>query len=239
MTGSFVQGLDQEFDPDYYSSLRAKNISQAHNKAQEQKLKNAVALWEKSAHSEHTRFTMDDEDFLKNIKKLTTPVGQDALNDFFANPQGFLILQGDTGLGKTSLAVALGTYLIQLGDVSSGELVMGASMLDSFSQYNPFSKDRQVNPVEHYSQLDLLVIDDIGMGNERITDVQEQRLSTVIDNRWGNNKVTIMTTNMGIHGKKGEGIGLSNYFTKSTWDRFLGSMYHVNFSGQSLRTSTL
>lgn len=230
----FIDGIDQEYNPELLKRVRESNNRKTFAKAKEEKIKVAVVQWLNSVHSEHAKLSLDTPGFIDKIRSVLTPVGREELNDYLDKPTKFLVLHGDTGLAKTSLAVALGTHLIQHGVVHSADLVLGSTMLDSFSQYNPFSKDSQINPVKYYSEIDFLVMDDIGVGNEKITATQEQRLSAVIDNRWGEGKPTIITTNMAINSSV-EGIGLDKYFTRSTWNRIIDDSHFIHFSGESFR----
>lgn len=230
----FIEGIDQEYDPALLDRVREENNKRAFAKARQERIKVSVAQWLNSVHSEHACLSFDTPGFIDKIRSVLTPVGREELNNYLEKPTKFLVLHGDTGLAKTSLAVALGTHLIQQGVVESADLVLGSTMLDSFSQYNPFSRDGQINPVKHYSEVDFLVMDDIGVGNEKITATQEQRLSAVIDNRWGEGKPTIITTNMAINTGH-DGLGLDKYFTRSTWNRIIDDSHFIHFSGESFR----
>lgn len=230
----FIDGIDAEYNPELLKKVREKNHREAMVRAREKRVDTSVAQWLNSVHSEHARLTLDTPGFIDKIRSVLTPVGRDSLNSFLNEPTKFLILHGDTGLAKTSLSVALGTFFIQHEMVTTADLVLGSTMLDAFSQYNPFSKEQQINPVKYYSDVDFLVMDDIGVGNEKITATQEQRLSTVIDNRWGSGKITIITTNMAVN-SSAKGIGLDKYFTRSTWNRIIDDCHVIHFSGESFR----
>lgn len=235
MTG-LLPGFDQKYDPVARERLRGDHVAQRRQEAEAQIMNRNLGLWLSSVHPRHAKYRMEGE-FLDTVREHVSPVGISGINDFISDPRGFLILQGDTGLGKTSLAVAVVTAMIEDGVVSTAELELASTMLSRFSQYDAFRRDgSQVEPVKFYSDPDVLVIDDLGVGNEGITGRQQKDLSAVIDNRWGDeSKATIITTNMAIRGEAGEGIGLSDYFDRASYDRICDNMEFAQFTGESLR----
>src|SRR5699024_1582084 len=80
-----------------------------------------------------------------------------------------------------------------------------------------------------------LVIDDIGAGNEGVTDRQERMFWDILNERHADpDKITVMTTNMPLV-NAGEGTSLSDWLQASMWDRISSNMENIVFKGDSLR----
>jgi len=153
----------------------------------------------------------------------------DKLADYLEEPTKFLILRGTAGTGKSTIAATIGRKLIHDHQFSA-VFVNSVSLITDFS----FREDHK-NPVKHFAEFDLLVIDDLGAVNEGLTPYQQKALWNLIESRWSaRGKYTIITTNMAIQDNN-EGLGLSTWIGESGWDRIASDLTRVNMSGVSFR----
>ena len=114
---------------------------------------------------------------------------------------GFLILMGDVGTGKTHLAIAAAKIFWQNNMIVSGdkynesfkppsiEFLICPEMI--FACQNNFDMSQII--IDDALKPDLLVLDDLGI--EKVTDFTRQLLYLIINKRYNNLKSTIITTN--------------------------------------------
>lgn len=141
----------------------------------------------------------------------------------------FLLLRGGEGLGKSTLAATVAAQIVGREGVSAAYRSAPIA-LSSFSY-----RSREVDPVAELSSVPVLVLDDLGAGNEGITAVQERGLWSVIDARWANPAThTIVTTNMAVTTSR-EGIGLADYLGATAWARLSDDLTSLHLSGESFR----
>ena len=140
-------------------------------------------------------------------------------------PGAFVLLKGVAGTGKTTTATAIVTELIQQYG-GSGRFVNGMELL------NRLSFDRAV--LADLSGTDYLVIDDLGAVNEGITPHQQRSLWALIEARWSDHLLTIITTNMGIQTNE-LGVGLAEWVGPSAWDRIADQLLLIQTIGSSAR----
>jgi len=103
-----------------------------------------------------------------------------------------IFISGPVGTGKTHLAVALLKKAIQ--NCRKAEIVTGVSLL---YEIKATFDDKRINAddvISEYSQLPLLVIDDLGA--EKSTDWAKEILYLIIDNRYSDMLPTIVTSNL-------------------------------------------
>jgi DNA replication protein DnaC len=152
------------------------------------------------------------------------------LADYIEEPTQFLIIQGPSGTGKSTLAATIGRKLVH-------ELEISAAFINSVTLINEFSfRNEHEDPVKHFASFGLLVIDDLGAVNEALTPHQQKALWNLIESRWSKtNKLTIITTNMAIQTSNSQGLGLSSWIGESGWDRISSSLTRVNATGESFR----
>jgi len=153
----------------------------------------------------------------------------DKLRDYIDEPSKFLILRGDSGVGKSTLAATIGRKLIYSLSISA-LFVNSVSLLNEFS----FRKEHD-DPIDYFSSFGVLVIDDLGAVNESLTPHQQKSLWGLVESRWNKSgKYTIITTNMAIQNNE-KGVGLSSWIGESGWDRISSDLVRVSMTGESLR----
>ena len=114
-----------------------------------------------------------------------------AAKNFAADPDGWLTLFGDTGVGKTHLAVAIAAERIKKGD--SVYFAFVPDLLDylrsTFSPDSPVTYDRQVEEIRNAP---LLILDDLGQ--ERSSSWANEKLYQIVVHRHNARLPTVVTS---------------------------------------------
>ncbi len=111
--------------------------------------------------------------------------------DFAKSPDGWLVLQGVTGCGKTHLASAIVNYRYQAN--KSALFIFVPEFLDHLrSAFNPDSKISYDQLFEKVKNTPLLVLDDFG--EQATTPWAKEKLYQVINSRYNARLATIITT---------------------------------------------
>lgn len=164
----------------------------------------------------------------------------------------FLILHGGVGLGKTALACSIVDKMFDNGAVTTASYVTCTKALLKMSYGEAQGQGTPEVVINEMISPDVLIIDDLGVGSDNLTPARKAGLWTVIDQRWGRHKATIITSNMPITGnithqpsngtsdknsRYGSAPGMKEWLGDSTWDRISGDMYSIHFMGESIRNS--
>ncbi len=111
--------------------------------------------------------------------------------DFAKSPEGWLVLQGVTGCGKTHLAAAIANYRLQAGKPAL--FVVVPDFLDHLrSTFSPESKVSYDQLFESVKRAPLLILDDFG--EQSTTPWAQEKLYQVINYRYNARLATIITT---------------------------------------------
>ncbi len=103
-----------------------------------------------------------------------------------------LFLRGNTGTGKTHLAV--GILMEVLNNGHRGMYCNVTDLLDRLrGSYRQGSSEDETDILAEMEETDLLILDDLGA--ERATDWVRDRLYLIVNRRYENNKPLIVTTN--------------------------------------------
>jgi len=116
------------------------------------------------------------------------PVCMQALTD-----KRGIFIDGNTGTGKTHLAVACLHWLIPQTNVSYRFLPTSELMLELKAS---FSRDGEKGVLDHHRKPTVLVLDDIGA--EKVSDWSRQMFYTLIDRRYRDMSITIITSNLSL-----------------------------------------
>lgn len=109
---------------------------------------------------------------------------------------GFLF-KGKTGTGKTHLAVSILKELLFKG--FKGQYTNTVELLQFIRsvQFNTWKHDELTEKMDHILEQDLLILDDLGA--EKVTDWTQERLYSLINKLYVNNKTIIVTSNVDLH----------------------------------------
>jgi len=117
----------------------------------------------------------------------------DAALNFAKSPDGWLVLQGDTGCGKTHLAAAIANYRLQAGKPVKFEVV--PDFLDHLRfTFSPESTVTYDQLFEEVKNAPLLILDDYG--EQSTTPWAEEKLYQIINYRYNARLATVITTRL-------------------------------------------
>ena len=131
-----------------------------------------------------------------------------------------LLLRGDVGTMKTTLAVVIMYEVLELG--GTAYFISMANLMDSL--YSVSQEERQ-SLENKLKNVDLLVLDDLGLEYDK--GWVSVKIRALINYRFDNQKSVIITTNLGSD--------IKNLYLKGMLDRIEASSMIVDFRGNSLR----
>ncbi len=146
----------------------------------------------------HLTFENFEERGNKNAKFMTPQdvhglqAAKEAAENFAHSPQGWLLLEGGYGCGKTHLAAAIANFAVSMGTPTL--FITVPDLLDSlrfaFSDPETTFEAR----FEEVRSADLLVLDDFGTQNA--TGWAQEKLFQIMNYRYINDLPTVITTNL-------------------------------------------
>lgn len=170
-----------------------------------------VRFWEVKSGQVHESFREPLRDYLSTIdQKLDDGVG--------------LILWGPNGVGKTSAAVVVAKVARKAG--ASALFITAESFRQATLDKEKFDGDLLVT--ERATQVDVLVIDDLGKEHSGESAWAERLIENLIRVRAANKKVTVITTNM----NPGQ---MEERYKRSMMEVLLEACVRIQADGESLR----
>ena len=111
---------------------------------------------------------------------------------FARDPEGWLVLMGGYGAGKTHLAAAIANYRVALGYPAL--FVVVPDLLDYLrATFSPSSETGLDERMETIREIPLLILDDLGAHNS--TPWAQEKLFQILNHRYNNRLATVITTN--------------------------------------------
>jgi len=139
-----------------------------------------------------------------------------------------LLLQGDTGLGKTYLSACIARVVAAKG--CSVCYDTASSALEAFERQkfarSPEEAEAAALRVNRMLSCDLMILDDLG--TEMVTTMSTSALYTLINTRLVNDKKTIISTNCTDE-------ELARRYSPQIYSRLLGEFKHLPFVGTDIR----
>jgi DNA replication protein DnaC len=148
----------------------------------------------------HLSCSLDNYEGGNKIKEICKDVGKNPCD---------ILLTGAPGSGKTHLAIAIFKELIKNRHIKLKHdwyynhykknaffITIPDLLLEIRQVFRDDAKNTEEDIVNHYSTLKYLILDDLG--SEKTTDWSITTLYTIIDRRYRENRVTIVTTNLTI-----------------------------------------
>jgi DNA replication protein DnaC len=119
----------------------------------------------------------------------------DEIRKFAEDPQGWIVLAGPVGSGKTHLACAVANYRISLGH--SAFYITAAELLDHLrSTYSPSSDIEYDELFEQIKNSPLLIIDNLNYS--ATTAWSKGKLDQLLEHRFNGRMATLITTGMSV-----------------------------------------
>ncbi|MGD8109361.1 ATP-binding protein [Vibrio sp. TRT 17S01] len=161
---------------------------------QHQRTKVQQALGRSGIGKKHTRCKLDNYITECSGQRVAYNHAHRWLSDYLEKPHcRSFVYCGTTGTGKNHLACAIGNNLLARGR-SVIVTTVADLMMKIRDKYNPGSVMTEAKFIEVLSEIDLLVLDEVGV--QRMNDHENIMLSTIIDNRWANDLPTGVLTNL-------------------------------------------
>ena len=136
-----------------------------------------------------------DPKILKPSESNSLQIAFSASSQFADNPNGWLLLEGTYGCGKTHLAAAVGNLRLQKGDVVL--FITAPDLLDHLrSTFGPSSEVGYDETFDRIRNCPILIIDDLGAENS--SDWAQEKLFQLLNHRYSRRLPTVITTNVNL-----------------------------------------
>ncbi|MGJ3237702.1 MAG: ATP-binding protein [Anaerolineae bacterium] len=151
------------------------------------RLSNLSAFTDKSLEN----FVMDVPGYSEK-ERLSLQMAFQATRQYAQNLDGWLLLEGAYGCGKTHLAAAVGNARLQRGDMVL--FITTPDLLDHLrASFAPDAELSYDQSFERLRDVGLLIIDDLGVENP--SEWAKEKLFQLLNHRYSYRKPTIITTN--------------------------------------------
>jgi DNA replication protein DnaC len=141
----------------------------------------------------YQRCTLDNFVAYDNEKLLNALRYARRFADEFPHAQKGMMLIGPPGVGKTHIAVAVLRAVIRRTGLRGVYHDTRALLREIRSTYNPSLNAAESDVIRPVMEADLLVLDDLGA--ERMTDWVEETMSSIVNTRYNERRLTIFTSN--------------------------------------------
>lgn len=136
-----------------------------------------------------------DQPTLKPSERQSLDVALSIAARYAENPDGWLLLEGTYGCGKTHLAAAIGNERLQRGEVVL--FITVPDLLDHLrSTYAPSAEATYDETFERIRNASLLILDDLG--SESPSQWAREKLFQLLNHRYSRRLPTIITTNVDL-----------------------------------------
>jgi DNA replication protein DnaC len=154
------------------------------------KLSNLGAYVEKSFEN-----FLSDSPMFTSVEQQSLRAALDIAVKYAQYPNGWLLLEGSYGVGKTHLAAAIANRRLQLGDAVL--FITSPDLLDHLrAAYAPDSDATYDETFDRVRNTPLLVLDDLGVENP--SPWAQEKLFQLLNHRYNYNLPTIITTNAAV-----------------------------------------
>lgn len=180
-------------DPRFGKLFRCPNYPVEQDKNRQERLRkisNLEAFTDKSFDNFLTdipMFTYAEQQSLQNAVRQATK--------FAASIEGWLLLEGSYGCGKTHLAAAIGNARLKKGDTVL--FITSPDLLDHLrGAYSPEAETSYDEMFDRVRNAELLILDDLGV--EKPSPWAHEKLFQLLNHRYTHNLPTVITTNADI-----------------------------------------
>src|SRR5687768_2879720 len=141
----------------------------------------------------YLKCTLDNFLTYQNEELLRAVASAKRFADTFPVAQKGLMLIGPPGIGKTHIAVSVLRHVVQRTGARGLYYDTRALLKDIRSTYNPVTHTAEMDVIRPVMEAELLVLDDLGA--ERLTDWVEETMSSIVNTRYNERRLTIFTSN--------------------------------------------
>ncbi len=154
------------------------------------KLSNLGAFVEKSFEN-----FMTDSPMFTPVEQQSLRTALDIALKYSEKPEGWLLLEGSYGVGKTHLAAAIANKRLQFGDAVL--FITSPDLLDHLrATYAPDSDATYDTTFDRVRNTPLLILDDLGVENP--SPWAQEKLFQLLNHRYNYNLPTVITTNAAV-----------------------------------------
>ncbi|HHY0469568.1 TPA: ATP-binding protein [Vibrio parahaemolyticus] len=147
------------------------------------------------------------------------------VSEFLEGGSKNFIFSGSTGTGKNHLACAMANALMTRNKTVL-VITVAELMMKIRDKYNRQSNVTEAQFLKYLSQVDLLVLDEVGV--QRMNDHEAIMINTIIDSRYTNEKATGILTNL-------KSDDLTQVLGARVMERLLENCEWVSFTWESFR----
>jgi len=144
---------------------------------------------------ENFELPASDSLYYSRVQRESLRIARDSAVRFAQDLQGWLLLEGSYGTGKTHLAAAIGNLRLLKGDMVL--FITAPDLLDHLR--STFGSDSEIAYDELFERLrnaPLLILDDLGVENPSAW--AKEKLFQLLNYRYSHRKATVITTNVNI-----------------------------------------
>ena len=138
-----------------------------------------------------------------------------------------ILILGNTGVGKTHLMECMATYAIDCGNVI--KYTTAFNFNQDMLKFHCSKLEEKGDVMDIYLNCDILFIDDLGTEN-KINNVTNEYLYSIINERMQNHKKTVITTNLDF-------AQIQDAYGEMIFSRLIHKKQslNINFEGSDLR----
>ncbi len=180
-------------DPRFGKLFRCPNNPIENDVDRQERVRRLSSL---DTHKDRTFYNFyPDRPGLKPNESDSLRLALDTAGRYAENPDGWLMLEGGYGCGKTHLAAAVGNLRLQRGDVVL--FITVPDLLDHLrSTYGPTSEIAYDESFERIRNAPVLILDDLG--SESPSPWAQEKLFQLLNHRYNHRLPTVVTTNHDI-----------------------------------------
>ena len=144
------------------------------------------------SHMTFESFVLEGQGHLPEAQRITLEMAYNRARIFAEKAEGWLVLQGGFGCGKTHLAAAIANYRLQRGHPVL--FVVVPDLLDHLrATYRPTSEVAYDERFEQVRTAPLLILDDLG--TQSTTPWAQEKLYQIVNYRYNERLPTVITSN--------------------------------------------